>query len=109
MCQKSCVHIFSNRLSPDEVVAAIHMPLNLLAAAYEGVELGIGDMVLIRAISQATGRSNDKIKADMQAEGDLGIVAQNSKSSQKMMFQPKPLKMTQVTGHIDNYLIKKVS
>jgi len=76
------------------------MPLNLLAAAYEGVELGIGDMVLIKAISQATGRPNNKIKDDMKEAGDLGIVAQNSKGSQKMMFQPKPLKMGQVYGKL---------
>lgn len=83
-------------LNRDEIVSAIHMPLNLLAAAYEGVELGIGDMILIKSISQATGRPNSKIKADMVAAGDLGIVAQNSKGSQKVMFQPKPLKMDQV-------------
>ena len=72
------------------------MPLNLLAAAYEGIELGVGDMILIKAISQATGRPNNKIRADLQEAGDLGIVAQNSKGSQKMMFKPKPLKMTKV-------------
>ena len=64
-----------------------------LCEPLKGVELGIGDMVLIKSISQATGRPNDKIKADFQSAGDLGIVAQNSKGSQKMMFQPKPLKM----------------
>ena len=32
----------------------------------------------------------------MQSVGDLGIVAENSKGSQKMMFQPKALKMMQV-------------
>ena len=49
-------------LNRDEIVPAIHMPLNLLAATYEGVELGIGDMILIKAISQATGRATNKIK-----------------------------------------------
>ena len=63
----------------EDLLTAIHMSLNLLAATYEGVELGIGDMVLIKAISQATGRPNGKIKADMQSMGDLGEVAENSK------------------------------
>ncbi|CAG5094796.1 Oidioi.mRNA.OKI2018_I69.XSR.g13873.t1.cds [Oikopleura dioica] len=91
----------------EDVVTALHLSLNLLAATYEGVELGIGDMVLIKAISQATGRPNQKIKADMQSLGDLGEVAENSKGSQKLMFKPPPLKMQKVYGQLQK--IAKVS
>jgi len=91
----------------EDLLTAIHMSLNLLAATYEGVELGIGDMVLIKAISQATGRPNAKIKADMQSMGDLGEVAENSKGSQKLMFKPPPLKMEKVYGQLQK--VAKVS
>ena len=47
-----------------------------LAPAYEGLELGIGDSLLMKAIAGATGRSVDKIKAEVVEKGDLGLVAE---------------------------------
>jgi len=85
-----------NQLSPDDLLPAVHLSLNLLSAAYEGVELGIGDHILMKAIAQATGRSIDKLKKQMEEVGDLGSIAENSKGMQKMMFQPKPLKLSHV-------------
>ncbi|KAG2159844.1 ATP-dependent DNA ligase [Suillus bovinus] len=70
-----CVYLCINRLSPD----------------YVGVELGIGESLLIKAISESTGRSLATVKADLKKEGDLGLVAMNSKNSQKTLFKPKPL------------------
>ena len=40
-----------------------------------GIELGIGEMLLVKAIGESTGRSNAKIKEDLRKEGDLGKVA----------------------------------
>ncbi|KAG1862265.1 ATP-dependent DNA ligase [Suillus subluteus] len=70
-----CVYLCINRLSPD----------------YVGVELGIGESLLIKAISESTGRSLATVKADLKKEGDLGLVAMNSKNSQKTLFKPKAL------------------
>jgi DNA ligase-1 len=44
----------------------------------------------MKAIAQTTGRSMDKIKTDVQNTGDLGIIAEKSRSSQRMMFTPAP-------------------
>jgi DNA ligase-1 len=63
-------------LSPDDFLPSIYLCLNQLAPAYEGVELGIGESILMKAIAQATGRSMDKIKIDAQEKGDLGLVAE---------------------------------
>lgn len=46
-----------------------------LSPDYVGVELGIGESLLIKAISESTGRSLATIKADLKKEGDLGLVA----------------------------------
>jgi hypothetical protein len=46
-----------------------------LAPDYAGIELGIGESILIKAISEASGRNAAKVKADLKKEGDLGLVA----------------------------------
>lgn len=78
-------------LSPDDLLPSVYLCLNRLAPAYEGVEIGIGEQLLIKAIAQTTGRSTQQIKADSSKLGDLGIVAESSKGSQRTMFQPAPL------------------
>ncbi len=40
-----------------------------------GIELGIGEMLLVKAIAESTGRATTKIKEDLRREGDLGKVA----------------------------------
>lgn len=40
-----------------------------------GIELGIGESLLVKAIAESTGRAMPKIKEDLKKEGDLGKVA----------------------------------
>lgn len=47
---------------------------------YVGIELGIGESLLIKAIGESTGRSLSIVKADLKKEGDLGLVAMVSAS-----------------------------
>ncbi|XP_076807954.1 DNA ligase 1-like isoform X2 [Clavelina lepadiformis] len=83
-------------LSPDELVTCVYLSLNKLAPAYEGIELGIGEHLLVKAVAEATGRSLAKIKGDVGSTGDLGIVAENSRCNQKMMFTPAALTVNAV-------------
>jgi DNA ligase 1 len=46
-----------------------------LAPDYTGIELGIGESLLVKAISESSGRSAAKVKSDLKKEGDLGLVA----------------------------------
>jgi DNA ligase-1 len=46
-----------------------------LTPDYVGVELGIGESLIIKAITDSTGRSSTLVKADLKKEGDLGRVA----------------------------------
>lgn len=63
----------------------------------------------MKAIAQSTGRTVAQIKSDAQEAGDLGIVAERSKTNQRMIFQPAPLnvrgvfdklkEIAKMTGH----------
>ncbi|KAJ9059525.1 ATP-dependent DNA ligase Cdc17 [Entomophthora muscae] len=73
------------------VVTALYLCINRIAPDYDGIELGIGESVLMKAVAEATGRTLAKIKADVAKVGDLGTVAQESRSTQGTLFKPKPL------------------
>ncbi|KAK3046771.1 hypothetical protein LTS18_013294, partial [Coniosporium uncinatum] len=79
------------RLTPKDLVPTILLMINKLAADYAGIELGIGESLIMKAIGETTGRSLQIIKADQNEIGDLGLVAAKSRSNQPTMFKPKPL------------------
>ena len=79
------------RLTPGDLLPTIHLMINKLAADYAGVELGIGESLIMKAIGETTGRSLSVIKADQAQIGDLGLVAAKSRSNQPTMFKPKAL------------------
>ncbi|KAI0936388.1 hypothetical protein AcV5_004540 [Taiwanofungus camphoratus] len=82
------------------LLQAVYLCINRLSPDYVGIELGIGESLLIKAIGESTGRSLAVIKSDLKKEGDLGLVAMNSKNSQKTIFKPKPLTVPFVFTHL---------
>ncbi|KAI1467021.1 ATP-dependent DNA ligase [Daldinia caldariorum] len=79
------------RLTPDDFLPTVLLMINKLAPDYAGIELGIGESLIMKAIGETTGRSLEVIKADQKEIGDLGLVAVKSRSTQPTMFKPKPL------------------
>lgn len=68
-------------------IESVHASLNAngrscsheqLCPDYMGIELGIGESLIIKAIAESTGRATTKIKEDLRKEGDLGKVAMAS-------------------------------
>lgn len=78
-------------LSPKELPKCIYLMLNQLGPAYEGLELGLGDSIIIKAICLATGRSDSHIKTELKEKGDLGLIAETARVNQTLLFKPKPL------------------
>lgn len=79
------------RLTPEDLLPTVQLMINKLAADYAGIELGIGESLIMKAIGESTGRSLAIIKADQNEIGDLGLVAAKSRSNQPTMFKPKAL------------------
>jgi DNA ligase 1 len=79
------------RLTPSDLLPTVLLMINKLAPDYAGIELGIGESLIMKAIGETTGRSLQVIKADQKEIGDLGLVAVKSRSTQPTMFKPKPL------------------
>lgn len=77
---------------PDKLVKIVYLCINRLGPDYEpDLELGLGETLLIKAISECYGRAPAHIKKDYHEVGDLGLVAQKSRSGQPTMFKPAPL------------------
>ncbi|KIH94743.1 DNA ligase 1 [Sporothrix brasiliensis 5110] len=79
------------RLTPGDMLPTVLLMINKLAPDYSGIELGIGESLIMKAIGESTGRSLAVIKQDQKEIGDLGLVAVKSRSTQPTMFKPKPL------------------
>jgi DNA ligase-1 len=79
------------RLTPDDLLPTVLLMINKLAADYAGIELGIGESLIMKAIGETTGRTLAVIKQDQKETGDLGLVAVKSRANQPTMFKPKPL------------------
>ncbi|XP_055463364.1 DNA ligase 1 [Psammomys obesus] len=78
-------------LSPPDLLPVLYLSLNCLGPPQQGLELGIGDGVLLKAVAQATGRQLESIRAEVAEKGDVGLVAENSRSTQRLMISPPPL------------------
>lgn len=79
------------RLTPDDLLPTVLLMINKLAPDYAGIELGIGESLIMKAIGETTGRTLQIIKQDQKEIGDLGLVAVKSRSTQPTMFKPTAL------------------
>ncbi|KAJ1910632.1 ATP-dependent DNA ligase Cdc17, partial [Tieghemiomyces parasiticus] len=72
--------------APQDLVQCVYLCINRLCPEYEGLELGVGESLLFKAVAEATGRPVAKVKADVTLRGDIGQVAMLSRSTQRTML-----------------------
>lgn len=82
--------------TPGDLLPMIYLCCNRVAPAHEGLELGIGDATLIKALAQVTGKKESVIKAEYGRCGDLGAVAAEARGTQRTMFPPPRLSIAGV-------------
>lgn len=51
-------------MTPADVLPMVYLAAGRVAPPHEGVELGIGDATIIKALAEATGRKEQQIKAE---------------------------------------------
>ncbi|XXQ30521.1 DNA ligase [Plasmodiophora brassicae] len=77
--------------TPDALTAVIYLCVNKLGPDYEGLEIGVGDGLLVKVLASSTGRSAKVIQQDLRESGDLGLIAERCRSTQRTIFPPPPL------------------
>ncbi len=85
--------------SPSDLLPAVYLCSSKLAPEVEGMELGMGEALLTKAICQTTGRQPKDVKAALKEVGDLGLVAEQSRAKQATLgfaAKPKPLLLRDV-------------
>ncbi|CAK8542670.1 unnamed protein product [Lathyrus sativus] len=78
-------------LSPDDVLPAVYLCTNKIAADHENVELNIGGSLVTTALEEACGTNRLKIREMYNKLGDLGDVAQECRQTQRLLAPPTPL------------------
>ncbi|KCV68015.1 DNA ligase 1 [Fonticula alba] len=86
--------------SPEDLIACVYLCINRVAPAFEGVELGLGESILVKAISESTGRTPAAIRTQLASVGDLGTIAQASRLKQATLMKPARLTVRRVLASL---------
>ncbi len=62
--------------SPEEARRIIYLTQGTVAPTHEGIEVGMGEKFVQRAIALATGYSEKQVEMEYKKSGDLGLVAE---------------------------------
>ncbi|KAL5071716.1 hypothetical protein RYX36_022603 [Vicia faba] len=82
--------------SPQDLLPVVNLAANRIAPPHEGLELGIGDAAIIKALAEGCGRTEKHINQQYTVLGDLGSVAKAIRLSQSMLRKPDALTITKV-------------
>ncbi len=74
---------FFKELEPKQVRVASYLALGTIGPKFEDIDLGIGDKLIIKAISSAYGISREKVEEEFSIHGDLGDVASKFNERQR--------------------------
>jgi DNA ligase 1 len=78
-----------NKIDLSDIKETVYLSQGKLAPDFIGLDLGLGENLVIEAIKKTTGYSKEKITEEFRKKGDLGEVIQffSSKKLQKTLFK----------------------
>ncbi|MFA5098759.1 MAG: ATP-dependent DNA ligase [Candidatus Paceibacterota bacterium] len=74
---------FFPKISPEEAKISAYLLRGELTPPYEGLEIGLADKMVIRALALAQKSTNEKIESLFNKTGDLGSVVETLKAGDK--------------------------
>ncbi|KAF6137284.1 hypothetical protein GIB67_036321 [Kingdonia uniflora] len=83
-------------LSPEDVLPAVYLCTNNIAADHENMELNVGASLVTAALEKACGMRRSKIKELYNNLGDFGDVAQVCRQTQSLLVPPSTLLLREV-------------
>ncbi len=72
------------KLDAGEITATVYITQGILLPPFEGLELGIADMLVEEAAAIATGYKKEQIDKEYKKTGDLGLAVQNMKAATRL-------------------------
>ena len=94
------------RAEPADLLPAMYLTLNKVAPDQEGIELGVGDAILVKSIAEGCCQSTNNVKDQYKKSGDLAEVAQFAKKGLVTLCKSKPLTLRQVFSTFYDIAIK---
>ncbi|KAL6563370.1 tRNA ligase [Orobanche hederae] len=83
--------------TPQDLLAFVYLLVKRIGPAYhEGMDLGLGDTAIIKAVAEACGAKESHIQKQYDELGDLGLSAKAVRSSQSLIRIPEPLTVSKV-------------
>ncbi|KAL6530519.1 tRNA ligase [Orobanche minor] len=83
--------------TPQDLLAFIYLLVKRIGPAYhEGMDLGLRDTIIIKALAEACGAKESHIQDQYDELGDLGLAAKAVRSSQSLIRIPEPLTVSKV-------------
>ncbi|MEM2932951.1 MAG: ATP-dependent DNA ligase [Candidatus Pacearchaeota archaeon] len=99
---------FFKIINKDEVDKVVYLCQERLLPSFKGLEIGMAEKMVEKAIAKATGVSMDKVIAEYKKLGDLGLVAETLlQKKPKTLFIRKKLSITEVYMRL--YKIAEIS
>jgi DNA ligase 1 len=72
------------KLDANEIKATVYFTQGILLPPFEGLEMGVADMLVEEAAAISTGYTKDQIDREYKKSGDLGLAVQTVKESSKL-------------------------
>ncbi|MDG6927797.1 MAG: ATP-dependent DNA ligase [Nitrososphaerota archaeon] len=94
-------HLF-NSISVQEIDKVVYLTQGKLYPDYMGIELGVAEKTIVKAISKYSGIAEGKIMEEYRKTGDLGDAVRNVvKGKRQMSFFSEPLTIVRVYSTLD--------